>query len=226
MSNNISGKQTVTIKNSEGNTNAFELVLIPETGKRPTVAVHGVETASDVFINAADQVKKAQAEQGGKKEVLIKVAGEIRKHAESGGFDIPDTVRYNTNNGRSVVTTAKYNGVVIDDKLYAALRTSVGKDDLEELITEKVDISIDLSKAKSTKRLVRRCIKALEGIVNCEEKITYKTNSGVEMYRKVEELLNAAGEDLDLIESLTALRTAMAPGFGVTVSTKIATSKH
>jgi len=142
----------------------------------------------------------------------------------SGDVDVPETIRFATKNGRSVTSTAKYNGVKIDTDMYTNLRNAIPKN-LEEIVTENVSLVIDL-RGKNPKLLARKCAKALKGIADCEETISYKTNSGIDVYRLVEELLNSAGDDIEMVEALTELRKVIQPTFSVAVSTKTAVPKR
>jgi hypothetical protein len=221
----LNGKHIVNIKNSEGEEVPYELIIIPEKAKRPTVAVHGAEANADRFVAANDTVKRGQAEQASSKATLLKVARQVRDAATASDSDIPETVRFATDNGRSVTVTAKYKGAKLDTDLYKKLKVALTAEDFNKIVEESVSLKIDLGK-KTPKHIARVCKKALENIVTCEEVVTYKANSGMEIFKLVEELLDSAGEDVDLVEALTALRAELQPGFDTAVSTKIPTAKY
>lgn len=223
--NNLQGVHEITILNSDEEEIEYKITSISEKGKRPTISIHGLEDEADLFILLDDTAKKAAAEQGGKRELLIATTKEIRDLALSEDTDVPESVRYASKNGRSVVVTAKYLSRKLDDNTGIELKALLKAKEYEEVIQEQLTIKFPKD-LKITQKLIRQCKTALKDIVDCEIEHTYKTKSGFETYQKVEEILDTAGEDVELIEALRPVRAEMAPSFDVKTSTKAALSKR
>jgi len=217
--NQMDGTYEINITTSTGDSRDFDVTIIAEKAKRPTVSVHGVQKDADEFVELDDQYKSAREEQEGKKKLLVMVAQEIRDEASSEGADIPEVVRFATENGRSVAVSAKYLSKKLTPNTSNELKALLRKKDYEAIVQESVSLTFPKD-VLLTKKLLKQCKDALKDIIDVEIEHVFKTTSGVDTYKHVEEILDTAGDDSELVEAMTQLRKDMEPSFEAKVSSK------